>query len=111
MKRKEQLTRLDKPGLRALNENLDEAGRGVENSMVRGGAAISTRKLNIVDCGEVTIGTTATAVRHGLGSVPHFAIITMTSAGTFWRDGRMGSQLIYLVADTAGRTAHVMVAG
>lgn len=110
MKRKGQVTgrnlRVDR---RVMNEETEELGRSIGNDRVSGDAAISVSKLNLVNCGEVTVGTSEVVVRHNLGQVPSLVIITMTSTGSVWQNGRATEQVVKVIADSSSRTARVWV--
>lgn len=95
----------------ALNEAIEDLSHGVEDGRVRkvkDGNGISTRKLRFFET-ELTVGTTEAVIRHGLGVVPHFVTITMRSPGTVWQTRRSDGDRVWVIADAAGRTAHVVV--
>ena len=110
-KRVEHLTAWDAANLVRLNQDLEELNRSVDNGRVAESAAISTKKLNIVDMGEMTVGTSETIVRHNLGAVPYFLILTMRTSGTVWESSRATTTKAFLTASAADRKVHVLVCG
>lgn len=96
--------------LRPLNEELEDLGHGIGDERILDGANISIRKLRRKNVGQVTVGTDATLVRHGLGVVPEDIQLTPTSAGQVWLVvGKTDEQRLYLQADAADRTVLVVV--
>jgi nitrous oxidase accessory protein len=57
----------------------------------------------------VTVGTSPTAIAHGLSYVPNAIDVSMTSPGSIWRASGSTTTMIYLQADAPGRTADVFV--
>ena len=56
-----------------------------------------------------TVGSSQTAVAHGLGYIPIAVQVSMTSAGTVWQSAAADATNVYLTADDAARTCDVMV--
>lgn len=56
-----------------------------------------------------TVGTSQTAIPHGLSYTPLSISIAMTSAGSIWRAAPSDSNNIYLTASSSNRTADILV--
>lgn len=98
-----------------INEALEDLGHGIDDARVRqkaAGEGVGIKKMRHFDAGELTVGASATIVRHNLGVVPLCVVITMRSVGTIYETTpRRDSSRVWLQADAAGRKAHVVVFG
>lgn len=112
-RRVEHLTEFNEENLQKLNQSLEELAGEVKDAHIADGASIAATKIRHKDIGEVTVGTSATVIRHNLGVVPLFIGITMRTTGDIWEDPsqRADTSRAWLIADSSGRKAHVVAFG
>lgn len=100
----------DPPGLIALNETLDEIGRGIGDANIHGGADIALSKLRVRSLGFVDLGTAETAIPHRLPVAAAVWIANPTSDIRVYETRDPDLYNIYLAASAAG-TARILVGG
>lgn len=91
-------------------ELFEELARGLQDSHIRGSAAISASKLRSQDLGEFDLTTSERPIPHTLGVEPLLVHVRPYSNFQVWESTRGNSGRIYLTASTTGR-ARVWVAG
>jgi parallel beta-helix repeat protein len=113
----DQATKTQQYGIRTLNpvdnctfgQNLVEGNGTTGLSFSSGANTGGTTSLPYRKLAGQTVGTSQTAIPHGLPYVPNSIQVTMTSDGNIWRSAPSDATNIYLTADATNRTADVLV--
>lgn len=80
---------------------------GAHNTLEPNHTTSVTKTSSVKLLGSVTVGTSQTAVIHGLDYVPSTVTITMTSPGSIYKSAPSDTNYIYLKADAPNRTAEI----
>lgn len=93
----------DAEGLVALNELLQEFGRGISDTNVAGNARIQIGKLLVADLGVIDFTVAQRVVAHTLGRSPIFWLSQPTSDIRLFETARRDSTSLYLTASGTGK--------